>query len=67
MTASEDPGSFGPVKEPMTSPGRRNGGKMCGGMPAFRITSVAQLRARTSNSDVVEALVTSAPATPVSQ
>ena len=40
---------------------------MRGGSPAFPITSVAQAWARTSSSDVVEALVISAPGTPVSQ
>ena len=51
----------------MISPGRRSGGKMRGGSPAFSITSAAQVRPRTSSSDVVEALVISAPGTPVSQ
>ncbi len=63
MSGSGEPSPFGSSMEPMISPGRRNGGKM----PACRITPVAQSWARTSNSDVVEALVISAPATPVSQ
>ena len=67
MTGSGEPGPFSSVTGPMISPGRRSGGKMRGGSPAFSITSVAQAWARTSSSDVVEALVISAPGTPVSQ
>ena len=67
MRGSEVPGPVGPMSGPMTSPGRRSGGKMRGGSPAFSITCVAQAWVRTSSSDVVDALVTSAPASPVSQ
>ena len=67
MRESGEPGPFGPRMGPITSPGRRNGGKIRGGSPAFSISPVAQAWARTSNSDVVEAFVTSAPTCPVSQ
>ena len=67
MTGSGEPSPFGSITGPMISPGRRSGGKMRGGSPVFSITSVAQARARTSSSDVVEALVISAPISPLSQ
>ncbi len=51
----------------MTLPGWRSGGNSPAGRPARAIRSHAQSWARVSYSCVVDALVTSAPASPVSQ
>ena len=48
-------------------PGVRSAGKMPGGMLTRAISAVAQARDRPSSSPVVDALVISAPTSPVSQ
>ena len=57
----------GPRTGPINSPGWRRAGKSDSAIPACRISPVAQVREVTSSSAVVEALVSSAPAAPVSQ
>ncbi len=52
---------------PSTLPGWRSGGNSPAGRPARSITPAAQVCARASNSWVVDALVSSAPTSPVSQ
>ncbi|GAA2850773.1 hypothetical protein GCM10020220_045210 [Nonomuraea rubra] len=52
---------------PTASPGCRSGGKRPAGRPSRSISGNAHSRVRTSSRPVVEALVTSAPASPVSQ
>ena len=52
---------------PTTSPGRRSAGKIPRAMPARSISGRDHVRSRTSSSCVVDALVISAPAEPVSQ
>ncbi|GAA3095408.1 hypothetical protein GCM10020001_009310 [Nonomuraea salmonea] len=52
---------------PTASPGSRSGGRMPGGRPSCLTSGNAHDLVRTSSSPVVEALVTSAPVSPVSQ
>ncbi len=52
---------------PTTSPGSRSGGRIPTGTSTRSASPVAQERRRTSYSWVVEALVASAPTSPVSQ
>ena len=79
ITGSGPPGRPGPSpvspgsaatsgrRVPMTLPGWRSAGNSPAGRPARPIRSQAQSRARVSYSWVVDALVTSAPISPVSQ
>ncbi|GAB3932500.1 hypothetical protein GCM10027614_01800 [Micromonospora vulcania] len=60
---SPSSGRTGPIRVPAS----RSGGNNSLRIPASRIRSVAQARRRRSYSWVVEALVTSAPTSPVSQ
>ena len=52
---------------PAGSPGRRSGAKQREAMPSVSATGRDQSPVRGSNSSVVEALVSSAPTSPVSQ
>jgi hypothetical protein len=56
-----------PSKTPIVSPGCRIAGKSEGRRPSSWISGSDQSRVRTSTSSVVDALVYSAPASPVSQ